>query len=186
MARVLALHEQGYTQEVIAKELDVSQAAVSKILQRADARAAATLEPQLAARRMRQIRMLEHLSREGRSAFERSKQGRIRKRQRQATGESGAPVVTQEVVIDEQPDPRWLDEARKSEEALNELLGLTGRSSRGSAVAAAPPSLPDLTPDEIAARLNALLEIIPADPDPVTNGVPEPPTDSEPQEGDHD
>ncbi len=67
---------------------------------------------------------MEYLSREGRRGWEQSKTGRVRRRQRKAAGADGVPVVTQEVMVDEHPDPRMLDQARKAEEALVDMLGL--------------------------------------------------------------
>jgi DNA-binding MarR family transcriptional regulator len=161
--RVVLLHEQGQTQEEIARDVGVSQAAVSKILQRVDLRGLAVLDQQLAALKMRRLRMLEYMSREGRRAWEHSKQGRVRKRQRKATSPSGSPIVTHEILVDEQPDPRMLDQARKAEEVIAAVCGFTGAAPRGGRALAEPP-VADLTPEEIAARLNALLDEAPPEP----------------------
>ena len=158
LERVVMLQEQGSTQDEIARDVGVSQAAVSRMLQRVDLRAIAALDQQLASLKMRRLRILEYVSREGRHAWEQSKHGRVRKRQRKATGPSGAPVVTHELLVDEHPDPRMLDQARKAEEAIAEVCGLTGGARSVARVPAEPLPLADLTPEEIAARLNALLE----------------------------
>jgi len=135
--QVVALHEQGRTQDEIARELDISQAAASKILHRVDVRALQLLAEHRAADKMRRVRMLQYVSRESRAAWEASKrEGRVRKRQRKVASASGAPVTMHEVVVDEHPDPRILDQARKAEEAIAEICGL------------ADPNRPDGTPDD--------------------------------------
>ena len=58
---------------------------------------------------------------------------RVRRRQRKVADAAGATVVTQDVVVDEQPDPRFLDQARKSEEALANLHGLISTPGRAGA-----------------------------------------------------
>ena len=123
--QVLELSEQGCTQQMIAKEVGVTQAAVSKILRRADGRALERINADRTQVKMRRSRHLEYISREGRRGWETSKQGRVRRRQRKVADANGATVVTQDVVVDEQPDPRFLDQARKSEEALANFHGLT-------------------------------------------------------------
>ena len=123
--RVLEFSEQGWTQKAIAKEVGVTQAAVSKILRRTDERALEKINADRAQVKMRRARHLEYISREGRRGWETSKHGRVRRRQRKVADADGETVVTQDVVVDEQPDPRFLDQARKSEEALANLLGLT-------------------------------------------------------------
>ena len=123
--RVVTLSDQGWTQEAIADELGISQAAVSKILRRVDDRALRTLSTQVAYFKMRRARHLEYLSRESRRGWEQSKQERVQRRQTKVSRADGTPVVTQHVVSDEHPDPRMLDQARKAEEALADLYGLS-------------------------------------------------------------
>jgi DNA-binding MarR family transcriptional regulator len=125
--RVVTLSEQGQTQEEIADVVGISQPAVSKILHRMEQRGLAALDVQLASLKMRRLRILEYMSREGRRAWEQSKQGRVRKRQRKAIDASGTEIVVHELLVDEHPDPRMLDQARKAEEALAEVCGFTGR-----------------------------------------------------------
>ena len=127
--QVLTLTEQGWRQEATADHLGITQAAVSKILRRVDERALRVVADQVAYLKMRGTRHLEYLSREGRWGWEQSKQGRVRRRQTKGARADGTPVVTQDVVIDEHLDPRILDQARKAEEALADLLGLTGSTS---------------------------------------------------------
>ena len=115
---------------------------------------------QVAYLKMRGARHLEYLSREGRRGWEQSKQGRVRRRQTKGARADGTPVVTQDVVIDEHPDPRMLDQARKAEEALADLFGLTGSTS--SAGRSDPRQQTDLPPllqlsDAILERIDAEL-----------------------------
>ena len=71
--RVADLSAQGWTQEAIAADLGLSQAAVSKILRRIDERAVRALTERLVHLKMRRARHLEYLSREGRRGWEQSK-----------------------------------------------------------------------------------------------------------------
>ena len=144
--RVADLSAQGWTQEAIAADLGLYQAAVSKILRRIDERAVRALTERIVHLKMRRARHLEYLSREGRRGWEQSKTGRVRRRQRKAAGADGAPVVTQEVMVDEHPDPRMLDQARKAEEALVDMLGLGAPHDRSTpgAPAGGEPSRPVL------------------------------------------
>ena len=158
--QVLTLTEQGWRQEAIADHLGITQAAVSKILRRVDERALRVVADQVAYRKMRGARHLEYLSREGRRGWEQSKQGRVRRRQTKGARADGTPVVTQDVVIDEHPDPRMLDQARKAEEALADLFGLTGSTS--SAGRSDPRPQTDLPPllqlsDDTLERIDAEL-----------------------------
>ena len=105
--RVLEFSEQGWTQKAIAEEVGVTQAAVSKILRRTDERALEKINADRAQVKMRRARHLEYISREGRRGWETSKHGRVRRRQRKVADADGETVVTQDVVVDEQPDPRF-------------------------------------------------------------------------------
>lgn len=140
---VLTLSEQGWTQEATADDLGITQAAVSKILRRVDDRALGLIAAEAAHFKMRRTRHLEYLSREGRRGWERSKEGRIRRRQRKAATADGTPVVTQDVVVDEHPDPRMLDQARKAEETLVEMFGFTAPAA-GRAPSETPTANPTL------------------------------------------
>lgn len=163
--RVLALSEQGWTQHAIAEELGVTQAAVSKILLRLDERALRLLASEMAHLKMRRARHLEYLSREGRRGWENSKQGRIRRRQRKAMGDGGTPVVTQDVVVDEHPDPRMLDQARKAEESLMHMFGFTTPVARAANEAAPDPAVPPLFQLSTDTLERALADLtVPRDP----------------------
>ncbi len=143
--RVLSLSEQGWTQQAIAEDLGLTQAAVSRILLRMDDRALRVLASEMAHLKMRRARHLEYLSREGRRGWERSKEGRVRRRQRKTAGGDGTPVVTQDVTVDEHPDPRMLDQARKAEETLAHLFGFTASAGRtASDATAGDPTVPIL------------------------------------------
>ena len=100
----------------------MSQAAVSKILRRTDERALERINAERTQVKMRRSRHLEYISREGRRGWETSKEGRVRRRQRKVADADGTTVVTQDVVVDEQPDPRFLDQARKSERNMSTTL----------------------------------------------------------------
>jgi transcriptional regulator with XRE-family HTH domain len=120
----VARADQGWTQQAIAGELGISQAAVSKMLRRVDAREAAALGADLARRRARQIRRLEHLLRETLQAWEASKAPHTRRRQRQTTHGGGPESSTAEVTVEEHPgDPRFLEQARRIEEQIAALCG---------------------------------------------------------------
>jgi len=127
--RVLTLSEQGWTQQAIATEVAITQAAVSKILRRLDERALQTTAAERAHHLARRTRHLEYISREGRRGWEESKKGRVRRRQRKAIAPDGMPVVIQDVSVEESPDPRMLDQSRKAEESLLTLCG-AGASPR--------------------------------------------------------
>ena len=80
-------------------------------------------------------------------------------------------VVWLRVVIDEHPDPRMLDQARKAEEAIVNLFGWTGGGPFAGASDTVPT--PELTLEDLARRGNAVLgharadahaETRPADP----------------------
>ena len=125
--------KKGAEARVTIRAREQRQAAVSKILRRADERSLERTNADRKQVKMRRSRHLEYISREGRRGWETSKQGRVRRRQRKVADADGATVVTQDVVVDEQPDPRFLDQARKSEEALANLHGLITTPGRAGA-----------------------------------------------------
>ena len=156
--QVITLTEQGWRQEAIADHLGITQAGVSKILRRVDERALRAVAAHVAYLKMRGVRHLEYLSREGRWGWEQSKQGRVRRRQTKSALADGTPVVRQDVVVDEHPDPRMLEQARKAEEALADLLELTGsKSPAGPSDSRPQPDLPPLLQlsNETLERINA-------------------------------
>lgn len=154
--RVVTLHMQGWTQQEIAAQENLSQPGVSKILRRVDKRAIKELGAQWVSHTVRRLRNLDYLSREARREWENSKKGHIRRRQKKAGGGSSDVVLSQEVMIDEHPDPRLLEQARKAEETILNTLGAD--AIQACKAQTAPSHLPDLTADEMARRVNALLE----------------------------
>ena len=124
--RAIELSVQGWHQMHVAAELGISQAAVSKILRRAEDR---TLREQAAAverQKARQSLRLEHLYTEAIRAWEQSKADATRRRQRKTdTGAGGAGATVAEIIVENQHgDPRYLEEGRKVLADLRKLWGL--------------------------------------------------------------
>jgi hypothetical protein len=118
---------QGWTQGEIAKDLRVSQAAVSKILARADARVLPEMLDHVERQKVRQTQRLEDLFAEARRAWDQSKGDATRRRQRKtdATARSGGAHTIAEVTVESQHgDPRYLDEMRRLLADLRKLWGL--------------------------------------------------------------
>ena len=126
--RAVSLAVQGWTQSDIARDLRVSQAAVSKILARADARALPELVERVERQKVRQTQRLEHLFTELMRAWEHSKADATRRRQRKsesARGTKGGATTMSEVVIEAQyGDPRYIEETRKVLADLRKLWGV--------------------------------------------------------------
>jgi predicted transcriptional regulator len=124
--RAVALAVRGWTQAEIARDLHVSQAAVSKILARADARALPALVEAVERQKVRQTQRLEHLFAELLRAWDQSKSDATRRRQRQSQAEAGAGAHTvAEVTIESQHgDPRYVETMRKVLADLRKLWGL--------------------------------------------------------------
>jgi DNA-binding CsgD family transcriptional regulator len=129
--RVLALSEQGWTQAAIAQDLEITQSAVSQILRRIDDRFLDEMRDALQHQRARIFRKLDYISREASVGWEKSKGGHTKRTQTKRQDASGAPVITQQVTIDERPEPRWLEEGRLAEEAKAGLLGFGRRGDPG-------------------------------------------------------
>lgn len=125
--RAVSLAIQGWTQHAIARDLGVSQAAVSKILGRADARMLAELRDHVERQKVRQTQCLQHLYRESLAAWEASKGEATRRRQRKtesAAGGSGGSRVAEVTIETHHGDPRYLEESRKALGDLRALWGL--------------------------------------------------------------
>ena len=124
--RAVELTTQGWSQPEIAAELGVSQAAVSKILQRADARALRDLTAVVAQQKARQTVHLQYVCRESIRAWELSKADTTRRRQRKTqSGGSGPGATVAEIVVETQHgDPRYLQVARIALADLRKLWGL--------------------------------------------------------------
>lgn len=139
--RVVTLSEQGWTQDAIARDLDISQSAVSQILRRVDERMWREIQAQCHHLRARIFRRLDHVSREACAGWEKSKAGHTKRTQTKRQDAQGGPVITQQVTIDERPNPRLLEEARLAEEAKAALLGF-GRSGDQGLTSSPEAALP--------------------------------------------
>jgi len=120
----------GATQHEIAAELQISQAAVSKLLARADERALADLSSRVERQKVRQTQRLERVFAEAMRAWERSKGDTTRRRQRQSVGDGGSNTgagnhtIAEVVVETKHGDPRCLETARKAMADLRSIWGL--------------------------------------------------------------
>jgi predicted transcriptional regulator len=124
--RAVALTVQGWSQHDIAQELGVSQAAVSKMLARADARSFRELITQIERQKVRQTQRLEYLFRELMRAWTQSQTDATRRRQRQttSTGGGGSAQSFELTVATQHGDPRYVEEMRKVLADLRKLWGL--------------------------------------------------------------
>jgi len=119
----------GESQHQIATALGISQAAVSKILRRADDQTLQELRERGVRVKARQLLQLEHIRAEAISAWHRSKADAVRRRQRRSdgagTGRSVAVVVTEA----QAGDPSYFAEARKAPSDNRNLRGLGAPST---------------------------------------------------------
>src|SRR5207248_9927611 len=124
--RAMDLLVLGWRQHQIAGDLGVSQAAVSKILKRAETRVLQDLTSVVERQKARHTLRLEHLFAEAMRAWDASKADTTRRRQRKTDGGSGgAGATVAELVVENQHgDPRYLDEARKALADQRKLWGL--------------------------------------------------------------
>ena len=114
--RVLERSVAGLSQREIAAEEGISQSAVSKILQRLEARVLEELVGRVEQQKVRQTLCLDHLYRESLRAWEASKADATRRVQRTThagAGAVGGGTVAQLVVETQHGDPRYLEVARK-------------------------------------------------------------------------
>lgn len=122
----LAIH--GSSQHAIAAELHISQAAVSKLLKRADDRVLQELSDRIERQKVRHTQRLERLFSESMTAWEKSKEDATRRRQRKSGSDDGTSIAGQtvaEVVVETQHgDPRYLESARKALTDLRKIWGL--------------------------------------------------------------
>ena len=79
--RVVALSDQGWSQDAIGHDLGITQSAVSQILRRVDDRIVGEMRAQLAHHRARIFRRLDYLSRKGCAGWEKSKAGHTKRTQ---------------------------------------------------------------------------------------------------------
>jgi hypothetical protein len=116
----------GWSQHRIAADLGVSQAAVSKILQRIDRRLLQEMRERAEHHKARHTLRLEHVFAEAMHAWDASKADTTRRRQRKTrSGTGDAEGTVAEVVVQNQHgDPRYLEEARKALGDQRKLWGL--------------------------------------------------------------
>jgi transcriptional regulator with XRE-family HTH domain len=116
----------GWSQHQIAADLGVSQAAVSKILNRVELRVLRELTARVERQKARQTLRLEHIFAEAIRAWDQSKADTTRRRQRKSEGgPGGAGATVAEIVVENQHgDPRYLEEARKALADHRKLWGL--------------------------------------------------------------
>ena len=124
--RAVELSIQGWSQAQIALDLGVSQAAVCKILQRVDARVVREMTNEGARQKARHTVRLEYVYGQSMRAWEASKKGSTRRRQRKSQASaSGDGATVAEIVVDEgHGDPRYLREAREALADLRKLWGV--------------------------------------------------------------
>ena len=148
--RAVELAVQGSSQHAIAAELHISQAAVSKLLKRADDRVLQELSDRVERQKVRQTQRLERLFSESMTAWEKSKADATRRRQRKSGSDVGVHAAGQtvaEVVTETQHgDPRYWESARKALTDLRKVWGLD-----------APTQLDVTTHDPYAALTEAQL-----------------------------
>lgn len=149
-ADVLQRHLDGATQHQIAAALDLSQAAVSKILKRVEERVLSESASKIERQRGRQILRLEHLFAETMRAWNASKQDTLRKRQRQADGGGSRGTMAELISENRHGDPRHLEAARK---ILADLRALSGLDAPTRMAVHATTAFAELTDDAIEAEL---------------------------------
>ena len=124
--RTMDLTVLGWSQQQIAADLGVSQAAVSKILKRVELRVLQEMTDIVERQKARHALRLEHLFAEAIRAWEHSKADTTRRRQRKTeSGHRGTGATVAELIVENQHgDPRYLDEARKALADHRKLWGL--------------------------------------------------------------
>jgi len=123
--RAMQLAAQGATQTEIARDLGISQPAVSKLLRRVEVRVFNETVRARGGHKARVMLRLEFLFRESLHAWERSKADTTRRRQRKVLGATGSGGSIAEVVVENQHgDPRYLEQARKALADATKLWGL--------------------------------------------------------------
>lgn len=167
--RTLDLHLSGHSQHEIARELDVSQAAVSKILKRIEGRFANEIAASFKHLRARQLFRLEHLYAESLKAWRRSvTTDNVRRRQRKTEAATGGGQLVELVSENSHGDARYLDVARRILADQREVLGLNAPTTLAVDLTA---SLRNLSQAELTARLTkqeTLLKQLEAESRPTT------------------
>ena len=124
--RVLERSVAGLSQRQIAAEEGITQSAVSKILQRLEARVLEELVARIEREKARQTLRLDHLYRESLQAWQASKADatrRVQKKTQPGAGTTSA-TVAQLVIETQHGDPRYLEVARKALADQRRLWGL--------------------------------------------------------------
>ncbi len=120
------LRQQCWTQERIAKKLEISQKTVSKILYRINKEYAKRHEEYVDRVKSEQVGQLEYIADEAVQAWERSKDACKVVRQKKAISSDGSPIglseQTQEA-RDQDGDPRYLMTAMKAKEDIRKITG---------------------------------------------------------------
>ena len=124
--RTMDLTVLGWSQQQIAADLGVTQAAVSKILNRVERRALRELTATVERHKVRHTLRLDHIYAEAMRAWDQSKADTTRRRQRKSEGGPGGPgaTVAELVVENQHGDARYLDVARKALADHRKLWGL--------------------------------------------------------------
>ncbi len=106
----------GDSQYDIARDLNISQSAVSQILRRVDDRWAQENLDVIGRHKAAEARKLDHVHREAIRAWEASKAQKTRRRQRKTEGASSGSggTVAEIMVEDSHGDPRFLETARRA------------------------------------------------------------------------
>ena len=176
--RTMELTVLGWSQQQIAADLGVSQAAVSKILRRVEERVLRELTAVIERQKVRHTLRLEHLFAEAMRAWDQSKSDSTRRRQRKTQSAPGDPggSIAEIVVENQHGDPRYLDEGRKALADLRKLWGLDAPQKLD--VHASRNPFEDMSDDalrEELAKQSRLLEISASD-DVVPTPAPEDPS----------
>ncbi len=177
--RVLECSVQGWSQRRIAAEEGISQAAVSKILSRAEGRMLRELTAVVAQQKARQMLRLEHLYRESMQAWEESKGDATRRVQRKTQpGAGGAGATVAELVVETQHgDPRFLDLGRKVLADVRTLWGLDAPQKLD--VRATQNRYEDFTEDALRAELARQHQLLTASDMQVPTPAPGPKEDAD-------
>jgi predicted transcriptional regulator len=124
--RATELANLGWSQHQIAEDLGISQAAVSKIIQRVELRVLRELADTVERQKAQQSLRIAHLYAEAMKAWEQSKSDTTRRRQRKTDGGRGGTgaTVAEMVVQTHHGDPRYLEQARKALADHRKVWGL--------------------------------------------------------------
>jgi len=152
--RVWELSAAGRSQREIGREVNVSQAAVSKILQREADRLVAGRREEAERHRVRALAREEYIYGASMRAHERSRGDLTRRRQRQTLDKNGQVIhtIVEADVIPRDGDPRHLEQAERSLERMTKLHGL-GHHGRTRSTAERDPST---ARDRLASKLARL------------------------------